>query len=86
MTIDHLVADDDNVSIAYTMRGTHLNPFDGVAATGRKIEVRGLQIEQFDAAAKVRERWGSTDVLGVLQQIGAIRAMSIWTSRHHPVA
>ena len=69
MTIESLVADEDHVAIAYTMRGLHSGTFQGIAATGRKIEVRGMQIERFNAEGKVQERWGSTDVLGILQQV-----------------
>ena len=71
MDIDSLVADEDQVAIAYTMRGLHSGTFQGTPATGRTIEVRGMQIERFNKDGKVQERWGSTDVLGILQQLGA---------------
>ncbi len=71
MTVESLVADEDQVAIAYTMRGIHSGTFQGVVATGQRIEVRGLQIERFNTEGKVQERWGSTNVLGILQQLGA---------------
>ena len=67
---DHVVADDDNVALAYTLTGTHEGDFNGVEPTGRKIEVRGLQIGRFEDG-KIVERWGSSDELGILQQLGA---------------
>ncbi|MBA2550007.1 MAG: ester cyclase, partial [Nocardioidaceae bacterium] len=42
----------------------------GIAPTGRKIEVRGVQIGRFEDG-KIVERWGSSDELGILQQLGA---------------
>ncbi|UOZ03316.1 ester cyclase [Amycolatopsis sp. WQ 127309] len=64
-----LVADDDHVCLAYTLTGTHQGDFQGIAATGRKIEVRGVQIGRFENG-KIVERWGSTDELGILHQLG----------------
>jgi steroid delta-isomerase-like uncharacterized protein len=63
-----LVADDDNVAVAYTLTGTHEGEFHGVAPTGKKIEVRGVHIARFEDAMIV-ERWGSTDELGILRQL-----------------
>lgn len=65
-----LVADDEHVCVAYTLTGTHDGEFHGIAATGKKIEVRGVQIGRFEDA-QIVERWGSTDELGIMQQIGA---------------
>ena len=66
----HMVADDDNVAIAYTLTGTHQGDFHGVPATGKTIEVRGVQVGRFEDG-KLVERWGSSDELGIMQQLGA---------------
>jgi len=65
----HMVADDDHVCIAYTLTGTHDGEFHGIAPTGKKIEVRGVQIGRFENG-EIVERWGSTDELGLLGQLG----------------
>lgn len=65
-----MVADDDQIAFAYTLTGTHHGEFNGVAATGKRIEVRGLQIGRFENG-QIVERWGSSDELGILQQLGA---------------
>jgi steroid delta-isomerase-like uncharacterized protein len=70
VTLDHLVQDDDNVAFAYTITGTHKGELNGIPATGKTIKVRGMQIGRFKDAQLV-ERWGSSDQLGILQQIGA---------------
>ena len=70
VTVEHMVADDDNVSFAYTATGTHEGEFNGIPATHKKIKIRGMQISRF-ANGKMVERWGSSDELGLLKQIGA---------------
>ena len=66
----HLVADDDHVCVAYTIAGTHRGQFHDIPPTGGRIEVRGMQIGRFENA-QIVERWGSTDELGLMRQIGA---------------
>ncbi len=68
--VDHMVADDENVAIAYRVVGTHQGEFQGVEPTGERIEVRGMQIGRF-ANGQIVERWGSSDELGIMQEIGA---------------
>jgi len=70
VSVDQLVMDEDKIAIAYTISGTQKGDFWGVAPTGRKIRARGVQIARF-RDGKMVERWGSSDQLGILQQIGA---------------
>ncbi|WP_198412329.1 ester cyclase [Nocardioides mangrovicus] len=67
--VETLVADDDQVGFAYTLTGTHNGPFQGHDATGKAIKVRGMQISKF-ADGKLIERWGSSDELGIMTQLG----------------
>ena len=69
--VKKLVADADSVAFAYTLTGTHQGDFNGHAPTGKAIKVRGLQIGQF-VDGKMVERWGSSDELGILKQIGVV--------------
>ncbi len=64
-----MVADDENVAMAYTITGTHKGDFHGVAPTGKKIEARGMQIARFEDG-RITERWGSSDELGIFKQLG----------------
>ncbi|MBD1391799.1 ester cyclase [Mucilaginibacter glaciei] len=67
--VKHLVADEDNVSFAYELTGTQEGEFNGIAPTGKTIKVRGMQISKF-TDGKMTERWGSSDELGILKQLG----------------
>ena len=71
--VEHLTATGEDVAIAYTLTGTQDGRFMGYEPTGSKISVRGVQIARFDAGMLV-ERWGSSDQLGILQQLGVIDA------------
>jgi steroid delta-isomerase-like uncharacterized protein len=64
-----VVTDDDHVAIAYTITGTQKGDFLGVAPTGKHISARGVQIARFEGG-KIVERWGSSDELGILKQLG----------------
>lgn len=70
VAVDHMVADESNVAMAYTVTGTHNGDFMGVAATGRRVTARGMQISRFENG-RIVERWGSPDELGILKQLGA---------------
>ena len=67
--VEQLVADEDNVSFAYRLTGTHQGDFMGIAPTGKAINARGMQISKFKDG-KMVERWGSSDELGILKQLG----------------
>lgn len=67
--VAHLIARDDTVAFAYTLTGTHEGPLMGHQRTGKKVSIRGMQISRFDGG-KMIERWGSTDQLGMLTQLG----------------
>lgn len=67
--VDQMVADQDRVAFAYTLTGTQRGDFMGVAPTGKSVRVRGVQIGRFENGLMV-ERWGSSDELGLLRQLG----------------
>jgi steroid delta-isomerase-like uncharacterized protein len=69
--LETMVADDESIAIAYTLSGTQQGSFMGFAPTGRKMKVRGAQIAKFKDG-KMIERWGSSDELGMLQQLGVV--------------
>ena len=64
-----MVADDESIAFAYTLSGTHKGPLMGIPAMGKKISIRGVQFSKF-RDGKMVERWGSSDQLGMLQQLG----------------
>ncbi len=76
IAVEQMVADEDNVAIAYTVTGTHQGNFQGIPATHKKVKARGMQIAKFKEG-KIVERWGSSDELGMLKQLGVAPASSL---------
>ncbi len=71
ITSDDQIAEVDKVAVLWTARGTHMGELMGIAPTGKPIEVRGLYLYRL-AGGKLVERAGARDMLGLMQQIGAI--------------
>jgi predicted ester cyclase len=68
-----VVQDGDSLAFAYTLAGTHNGPLGKIPPTGKKVKIRGVQISKFKDG-KMVERWGSSDELTLLKQIGVIPA------------
>jgi steroid delta-isomerase-like uncharacterized protein len=65
------LADGERVASRFTVEGTHRGPFNGIPATGKKVAVNCLCIDRFQDG-RIVEHWTSVDLLGMLQQLGAI--------------
>jgi predicted ester cyclase len=69
-TYEELVAEGDAVAERWTGRGTHRGALQGIAATGRQVEVPGAVFYRI-AGAKIVEFRGQVDMLGLMRQLGA---------------
>ncbi|QSB15935.1 ester cyclase [Natronosporangium hydrolyticum] len=67
----HLTANGSHVSMAFTVSGTHIGDFNGVPPTGRTFQANGVEIFRF-SDGQVVERWGLTDDMGILSQLGLV--------------
>lgn len=74
-----IVETDTHVAMRYTISGTHEGEFQGVAPTGKAFKVSALQLARFEGGRCV-ERWGSTDELGMMKQLGILNEVAA-TSR-----
>lgn len=70
-TIEDQVAQDDKVVTLVTIRGTHQGEFSGIAPTGKSVTIVGLVYDRFEGG-KIAERRAMLDVMGLMQQLGAI--------------
>lgn len=66
---EEVIATEDFVTAVLTVSGKHTGTFMGHEATEKTFTVRGIQVAKFEDG-KLVERWGSTDQLGLLQQLG----------------
>ena len=60
VTVEDLVAEGDRVTARVTMRGTHQGVFQGVAPTGKRVEVRAMDMFRI-SDGKIVEHWGHAD-------------------------
>ena len=70
-TLEEMIAEDDKVAARFTMRGTHRGTFFGVPPTGKTITVQAMNFYRLSHGQFIEER-GQPDLLGLLQQIGAV--------------
>jgi steroid delta-isomerase-like uncharacterized protein len=68
---EDIVAEGDKVAARWTWRGTHKGEFMGVAATGKRVTMTGICINRI-VGGKIVEEWGEMDMLGLMQQLGAV--------------
>ena len=70
-TLEETVVEGDVIAARFTMRGTHSGPFFGMPPTRKTIAVQALNIYRL-SNGKIVSEVGQPDLLGLLQQIGAI--------------
>ena len=70
-TLEEVIAEGDKVAARFTMRGTHRGAFFGVPPTGKTIVVQAMNFYRLSGGQFVEER-GQPDLLGLLEQIGAV--------------
>jgi steroid delta-isomerase-like uncharacterized protein len=71
-TLEEMISEGDKVAARFTMRGMqHRGTFFGVPPTGKPIEVQAMNFYRLSGGQLVEER-GQPDLLGLLQQIGAV--------------
>jgi steroid delta-isomerase-like uncharacterized protein len=71
--LDELIAEGDLVVKRWTFRGTHTGEYLGLPASGKRVIMTGITIYRLQGG-QVRETWWNYDVLGMMQQLGAIPA------------
>jgi steroid delta-isomerase-like uncharacterized protein len=71
ITINEMIAEGNKVAVRWTFTGTHRGEFQGIPATGQAVNWTGIDIYTVtDGKLAGLERSG--DMLGLLQQLGAI--------------
>jgi predicted ester cyclase len=72
-TVDLQLAEGDLVATRATSSGTHTGPFQGIAPTGKRLSWTGIVIDRVQDG-RIVESWGNWDMMGLLQQLGAVPA------------
>jgi len=76
VTIDQQIAEGDLVATRWTATGTHRGEFLGAPPTNHRVSVQGILISRI-ADGKVAEEFECYDALGMMRQLGAVKAWGI---------
>ena len=66
-----LVATGEKAAVYLRVTGTHLGSLFGIPATGRRIDIRQMQVEWL-RDGRICRHWHVTDELGLMRQLGVI--------------
>jgi predicted ester cyclase len=69
--VEDLVADGDRVVDRWTATMRHGGEFFGIPPTGKTVTLTGIDISRI-AGGQVVETWHQEDILGLMQQLGAV--------------
>ncbi|WP_374772104.1 ester cyclase [Streptomyces sp. NBC_01310] len=66
--VEEMFGAGDKVAVRVQFRGTHRGTFQGVAATGREVGFRSVEIYRIEDE-KIAEEWVAPDLISLMQQI-----------------
>lgn len=70
MHVEDLLVDGEAIAWRWALTGTHVGSFAGVAPTGRRVTLRGVNFQRL-RGERVAEHWTLADVFGVTQALRA---------------
>ena len=71
LTVEDIFSGGDMVAARAAFRGTHHGEFQGIPPTGKVVAFTSIEIDRM-VDGKVAEHWFEMDLLGLMQQLGAI--------------
>jgi len=71
VTVEDLIAEGDKVVVYKTATATHRGPYQGIPATGNRVQFENIYIFQI-RDGKIVEYWGLFNEFALKQQLGAI--------------
>jgi steroid delta-isomerase-like uncharacterized protein len=69
---EDVIEQGDKIVARFRATGTHKGDFMGMPATGKSVEVDGVDIIRFGGDGLAHEHWGVFDALGMMQQLGLV--------------
>ncbi len=68
ISLEDITADQDRVAFRWTINGTHVGEFAGVAPTQRAVTITGINLERI-ADGRIVEHWSEYDQLALMNQV-----------------
>ena len=70
ISLEPPIAADGRIALRWTIRGVHVGPYLGVAPTGRRVEIQGVDVLRV-GDDRIAEVWRTYDRLALLRRLGA---------------
>ena len=80
--IEDIVAEGDKAAVRLNVAGTHKGEFRGIPPTGKKVSFTAMAFLTI-IDGKVSKEWSTADIMGLMQQIGAIPAPPTGSNTAH---
>jgi steroid delta-isomerase-like uncharacterized protein len=77
-----MVAEGDKVAVSINVTGTYKGEFQGIPPTGKHVSFTAMDILTI-IDGKITEEWTTADMMGLMQQIGAIPTRSASSNTAH---
>jgi steroid delta-isomerase-like uncharacterized protein len=71
LTVQDIMAEDNRVAARVAFHGTHRGEFQGIPPTDKEVNFTSMEFNRV-VEGKVEEHWVEMDLLGLMQQLGAI--------------
>ena len=71
LTVEDIFSAGEMVAARVAFHGTHRGEFQGMPPTGKEVAFSSIEINRV-VGGKVEEHWVELDLLGLMQQLGAI--------------
>ena len=72
MNVEDVIASGEKVVARFRATGTNTGDFMGMPATGKSVDVQGVDIIRFGDDGKAAEHWGVFDAMAMMQQLGVV--------------
>ena len=72
MDAEDVIVSGDKVVARFRATGTNSGEFMGMPATGKSVDVQGIDIIRFNDDGKAAEHWGVFDAMAMMQQLGVV--------------
>ncbi len=71
LTVEDIIAEGETVVARWSCRGTHKGDLNGIAPTGKRVNITGISIAHF-TNGKMSEGFVHWDALSLMQQLGVV--------------
>ena len=71
LTFEDVILEGEEVAIRFNIQAAHKGDFMGIKPTSKDVTVSGITILRF-ASGRCVEGWNMADMLGLMQQLGAL--------------